>query len=307
MDASSSAGTAANEKRRRLAGILLMIVGSASFAAVDGISKILAETQSVAQIVWARYALAIPALLLMTPPAEWRRLLKTTRPGLQAVRGATPLTLSVMMVLGVHYLPLADATVILFAGPFIIVALSAPLLGERVVPASWIGVALGFAAVVIVAKPGFGELSAYALYPALAAVFYAFYQILSRSLGAKGERPNTTLAWTLLVGGVVATPFAIFMWEPLDLRGWLLMAALGTVFGIGQSLLIRAFTNAPAALLAPFGYAQVIAATIFGALVFDAVPDWATFVGIALLIAAGIYVARVGRVPAAPPEEAIGE
>jgi drug/metabolite transporter (DMT)-like permease len=131
--------------------------------------------------------------------------------------------------------------------------------------------------------------------------------MLSRSLGAKGEKPNTTLAFTLTIGAVVAAPFAILEWQPLDLRHWILMIALGAIFAVGQSLLIRAFTHAPAAVLAPFGYAQVIAATIFGVIVFDAVPDWATLTGIALLIAAGIYVARVGRAPAAPPEEAIGK
>ena len=155
------------------------------------------------------------------------------------------------MVLGVRYLPLADATAILFAAPFLIVALSMPLLGERVRPASWIGVAVGFVAVLIVARPGFGELSKYTVFPALAAVFYAFLQLITRRLGALGEKPTTTLAWTLLVGGVASTPVAILNWAPVSATAWFYMVALGTVFGVSQLILIRAFTYAPAGVLAP--------------------------------------------------------
>jgi len=281
-----------HERTRRLRGIALLVLSASLFAGVDGLSKLLADTQSVGQIVWARYVLALPVLILTTRPADWRTIFTTVRPGLQILRGVTPLTISGSMVMAVRYLPLAEATVILFAGPFLIVVLSRPFLGEPVRPASWIGVAVGFAAVLIVARPGFGTLSQYTLFPLAAAVFFALYQLITRRLGAAGERPNTTLAWTLAMGGLVATPVALFTWYPVTATGWLLMVALGTVFGLAQSLLIRAFTYAPASLLAPFSYAQVIAATILGIVVFGAIPDVWTFTGVALIIAAGVYVAR---------------
>ena len=281
-----------HERAERWRGIALMIVGASMFAGVDGVSKLLAETQSVGQIVWARYALALPVLILTTRPADLRTLFRTTRPGWQMLRGVTPLGISGSMVMAVHYLPLAEATVILFAGPFLIVALSRPFLGEPVRPASWIGVALGFTAVLIVARPGFGSLSQYTIYPLIAAVVFAFYNLITRRLGAAGERPNTTLAWTLAMGGLVATPIAALTWYPVTARGWLLMATLGTIFGLAQSLIIRAFAHASAGLLAPFGYAQVVAATIVSIIVFGAVPDAWTFAGVALIIVAGVYVAR---------------
>ena len=281
-----------DERARRLRGIALLVLSASLFAGVDGVSKLLADTQSVGQIVWARYALALPVLILTTRPADWAGLFRTARPRLQMFRGVSPLAISASMVMAVRYLPLAEATVILFAGPFLIVALSKPFLGEPVGAASWIGVAIGFLAVLIVARPGFSTLSGYALYPLAAAFFFAVYQLITRRLGAAGERPNTTLAWTLAMGGLVATPIAFFTWEPVTATDWLLMIALGTVFGLAQSLLIRAYTHAPASLLAPFSYAQLIAATIFGVIVFGAVPDVWTFAGIALIIAAGVYVMR---------------
>ncbi len=281
-----------HERSRRLRGIVLLVLAFTIFAGVDGLSKLLAETQSVAQIVWARYALALPVLFATLKPAERRGIYRTAHPRMQFARGITPLGISACMVFAVRYLPLADATVILFAGPFLIVALSKPFLGEPVHAASWIGVGLGFLAVLIVARPGFGSLSIYALFPLAAAFFSAFYQLFSRRLGAAGEQPNTTLAWTLTLGAIIATPFAILMWQPLDTRGWILMVALGLTFGFAQSLMIRAYSLAPAALLAPFTYAQIVSAAIFGVIVFGAVPDLATIAGIVLIIASGVWVMR---------------
>jgi drug/metabolite transporter (DMT)-like permease len=280
------------DRRAILRGIFLLIVSATLFGAVDGLSKILADTQSVAQIVWARYALAIPVILASVRPAEWTSLFRTERMGMQILRGLTPLGISVGMVLGVRYLPLADATVFLFAGPFIVVMLSAPLLGEHVPLSAWIGVGVGFLAVLIVARPGFGNLSYYAVFPLAGALFYAVLQLITRSLGASGEKATTTLAWTLVVGGLASTPFAAMNWAPVTPNEWFLMIGLGVVFGFSQLLMIRALTYAPAGVLQPFNYVQIISAAIFGIVVFGDVPDMWTVLGIVMIIGAGVYVVR---------------
>ncbi len=273
-------------------GIIFLLLAATCFGAVDAFSKLLASTQSVGQIVWARYALAFPVLLASMPPSEWRGTFRTGRPRLQIARGLTPLFVGVGMVLGVRYLPLADATAILFAGPFVILALSVPVLGERVSPSSWIGVGVGFVAVLIVARPGIGTLSKYTVFPALAAIFFAIYQLLTRQLAALGEKPTTTFAWTLLAGGVACTPVAVANWAPLSATAWLYMIGLGTVFGLAQIFIIRAFTYAPAGSLAPFNYFQIVSAVVFGLIVFGDVPDVWTLTGIVMIVGAGVYVAK---------------
>lgn len=278
-----------------LRGIVLVVLSASVFAGVDGISKALAETQSVWQIVWARYAIALPVLILLTPRPEWRDLFRTAAPLHQIGRGLTPIGVSVAMVLAVRYLPLAEATVILFAAPFLVVALAGPTLGEHVHPASWIGVAVGFVAVVIVARPGFGDVSIYALFPLAAALFYAVYQLATRSLSARGERPRTTLVWTLATGAAVATPLALLTWEPASGATWILMIALGLVFALAQFLMIQAFVHAPAGVLAPFAYAQIVAATVVGIVFFGDLPDAWTFLGVAMIIGAGVWLARSQR------------
>jgi drug/metabolite transporter (DMT)-like permease len=196
------------------------------------------------------------------------------------------------MVFGVHYLPLAEATVILFAAPFLVAGLSAPLLGEEVHASTWIAIAVGFLAVLIVARPGFGELSLFTLFPLVGAVFYAALQLITRRIAATGEHAETTLAWTLLTGIVVSTPFVIYFWQPLDIRGWTLMLGIGGTFGIAQLMMIRGFAHAPAALLTPLSYVQIVSATIFGVAVFHDVPDAWTLLGIVMIIGSGIYIVR---------------
>jgi drug/metabolite transporter (DMT)-like permease len=274
----------------KLRGILFLIIAVGCFGAVDGLSKMLIDTQSFGQIMLARYALSLPLLLAVTAPGKWPELFRTQSVMWQVIRGLLPVVIGGLMVFAVTYLPLAEATVILFAGPFFVVALSGWLLGERVSLSSWIGVAVGFLAVLIVARPGFDELSHYALFPAVAAVFYALFQLLTRRLGTSGEAPVTTLAWTLVVGNLVAIPLAIADWQPPSANGWMLILGLGITFGAGQYFLAKAFALAPANVLTPFTYFQILSAVVFGMVIFHDIPDAWTFLGIAMILAAGLYV-----------------
>ncbi|MEP0323966.1 MAG: DMT family transporter [Nitratireductor sp.] len=276
-------------------GIVLMIVAASLFACVDGFSKLLAETQSVGQIVWARYTMAVPVLFATTAPSHWRSLFRTSRPLAQLGRAFIPLGTSVTMVLSVRYLPLAEATVILFTAPFIVVLLSALVLKERVPMITWMAVIVGFAAVILVARPGFGTMSGYMVFPLIGALFFAAFQLVTRWLRAGGETAHTTLAWTLAVGAVISAPFAFLTWVPVSAEAWLLMAGLGIVFGLAQALMVRAYAHASAGVLTPFSYAQLVAAAIIGMVVFAAVPDVWTVVGIIMITIAGITVARARR------------
>lgn len=273
-------------------GILLLLGAVSLFAIIDGISKILAETHSLGQLMLARYALAVPVLLAMSPRSRWTSLLATRRPGQQILRALSPVCVGASMVLAVRYLPLADATAILFAGPFLVIVLSAPLLGERVGLASWIGVAVGFAAVLLVVRPGGSALSQYTVFPLVGAGFYAVFQLMTRWLAAAGEHPDTTLAWSLLTGLAVGAPLAAVTWVPPSPVAWLLMGVMGVVFGLAQALMARAYLHATASVLAPFTYVQVIAAALFGVVVLRTFPDALTLTGIAIIIAAGVLVVR---------------
>jgi drug/metabolite transporter (DMT)-like permease len=271
--------------------VLLLASGVTLFGVMDGLAKLLAGEYSIVQVVWARYAFAVPVILATARPAAWPDLLRCERPALQAARGLLPLLASVTVVVGLGLMPLADATAISFASPLLVVALSALLLGERVSVHSWAGVACGFAGIVLIVRPGAGALAWAALFPLATAFFFALYQVLTR-LVSRGDDPRVTLAWTVAVGLVLTTPLLPLHWHPVGETDWPLLGLSGVLFGLGQFLLIRAFAMAPAAVLAPFAYAQIVAAIVFGDVVFGDVPDPWTAVGTALVILAGVYVFR---------------
>src|SRR6185503_361287 len=130
---------------------------------------------------------------------------------------------------------LADVTAITFAAPLFVVALSWPMLGERVGFAAWLSVGLGFVGVFIVARPGLGTFTLAALFPLACALLFAFYQVLTR-LVSRGDAAATTLAWTILMGFVLTTPLLPFAWSPGSPVGWFLVILTGVMFGTGHFL-----------------------------------------------------------------------
>ncbi len=275
-----------------LRGISLLISGVTLFGAMDGLGKLLVGEYPVVQVIWARYAFAVPVVLMMTTPRAWPKLLRCERPWLQAGRGLLPLHASATVVVGLAFMPLADATAITFASPLFVVILSIPLLRERISVHSWIGVGCGFGGILVIVRPGAGTIAAAALLPLGTALFFALYQVLTRLVSRRDE-PIVTLAWTISIGLLTTTPALAFLWQqPASGEDWALMGLSGVLFGLGQFLLIRAFSIVPASVLAPFTYAQIVAAVVFGVLVFGDVPDRWAFLGTTLVILSGIYLLR---------------
>lgn len=279
-----------------LKAVLLLVTGVTLFGIMDGLGKFLADDHSVAQIVWARYAFAVPVILLASRPSTWPRLLQAERPTLQALRAVLPLVASFSVIVGLTLMPLADFTAISFASPLVVVALSAPLLGEGITRRSWVGVIVGFLGVLVIVRPGIGTISWAAAFPLATATAFALYQVMTRFV-SRGDDSIVTLSWTILVGLLVTSAIVPFQWQPVTASRWLLLVSSGVMFGLAHFLLIRAFAMAPASLLAPFTYAQIIAAIVFGIVVFAAVPDLWTTLGIVIVIGSGIYVlrAKAGR------------
>ena len=261
------------------------------FAVMDAMSKLLAETQSIVQIVWARYAFAVPVVLVTTPRAAWPSLLRVSSPLLQAVRGLMPALASFAVVAGLVFLPLAEVTALTFASPLLVVALSAPLLGERTTPHDWLGVVLGFIGILIIVRPGSATFAWAALLPLGCAACFALFQLTSRLVG-RSDHPSATLAWAILVGLVVTTPLLALDWRKPSLGATALMVGSGLCFGVSQYCLARAFRLAPAALLSPFTYTQIVPAVLLGLVLFGAVPDVWVAVGTLIVVGAGLYVLR---------------
>ena len=190
--------------------------------------------------------------------------------------------------LGLRYLPLADLHSVAAAAPLVVVALAIPLLGENVGWHRWAAVLLGFVGVLIIVRPGFGEVNEYIGIAILATILWGVYQAMSR-LVARYDGHNTTFIYTATIALVASCAVGPFFWQPFDWEdwGWLLLSA---VFGgAAHYFLIRATAAAEASLLQPFSYTLVLWATLLGFLVFGEYPDRWTIVGGVVIVAAGLY------------------
>ncbi len=258
------------------------------FVSMDTTAKYLIQDYSVVQVSWARYlvhGLLIAALLGRRLPTA----IRTRRLPLQLLRSSLLLAITLVYFVALSFIPLADATAIMASSPLILIALSVPLLGERVGMPRWLSVGAGFIGALIIIRPGLGVLQLAALLPLLSAIFYALYQIITRKLSST-EAPLTTLFYTASVGTVVTTLAIPFFWTTPDAQGWLLMGLIGILGSTGHFAMIKAFECAPATTIAPFGYTSLLWATGYGYIVFDEFPDTFTLTGGAIIVASGLYV-----------------
>lgn len=273
-----------------LQGILWLLGAGFVFVVMDATGKYLTSDYSTVQISWARFAFHIlTALLLIGLNRQGWSLLRSRRPGLQLWRSLMLAGATVCYFLAVRYIPLADAAAIGFVSPFILTVLSVPLLGEKVGARRWVAVLIGFVAVLLIIRPGFGMTHWAMLLPLAVAAFFALYQIATRLLGPIDDG-RTTLVYSGLIGFAVTTVALPIDWVWPDLVGWSLMIFMGVAGGISHFFMIRAFTLAPASMLAPFSYAQLVWATLIGYLVFGDFPDRWTLVGAAAITLAGLYI-----------------
>jgi drug/metabolite transporter (DMT)-like permease len=272
-----------------LRGILLMLAVGLSFTILDATAKHLTQSLPVLEIAWGRYLFHLAVLPLFLGGKSLRSAFRSTRPGLQIVRSSLLLGSTVFFFLAVKHIPLADATAIGFVSPLLVTCLSVPLLGEQVGIRRWIAVIIGFASVLIIIRPGFGMVHWAMSLPVLTAACFALYQITTRILSRSDGTP-TTYFFSATVGLAVTTACLPWQWVAPDFWGWLSLIFLGSAGGFSHYLLIRAFAIAPASLLAPFAYAQLIWSITIGYLWFDDFPDLWTIGGGAIICLSGLYV-----------------
>ncbi len=273
-----------------LVGIGLMCLAVTSFAVTDATAKWLGGHINVAMIIWARYVIHFVVSLVVFNPWTTPGLLRTRRPGLQLFRSALLFSCTALNFTALQYLQLDQTVSIMFSAPFFVAAFAGPLLGEWVGARHWAAITFGFAGILLVAQPGAGGIHPAALLSLAASICYALYAITTRML-AKYDSTPTTLFYSSLVGSVVASLPLPFLWEtPHDPLVYGALLELGVIAGGGHMLLIMAHRHAPAAILAPYLYIQIVAMVALGWLVFAQVPSLWTLAGAAIVVSSGIYL-----------------
>ena len=269
-------------------GVALTLASMLCFAAMDGISKHLAGALPIPQMLWVRYILFTALALVVLRPRGLRHVWRSGQPLLQGARAALLVIENGLFVLAFTMLPLADVHAIAAASPLIVIALSPPLLGERIGWRRWAAVAVGFAGVLVIVRPGFQQIGLPILIALGCALLWALYQVMVR-LCAATDGSDTTWLWSAVVGLVLTSAVGPFVWVWPDRAGWMWLIAIAGLGSLAHLALIHALTIAEASALQPYGYTLLLWAAVIGYLAFGDAPDRWTLAGGAVIAASGLY------------------
>jgi drug/metabolite transporter (DMT)-like permease len=270
-------------------GIVLILVSLLVFTVLDSSAKLVLQSLSLPTAAFFRYFFAFLISLLFILPRTGSGVFETAHPYLQGARGIMLAGSTMLNFVGLHHLQLAQTAAIFFTIPLWTCALSVPLLGEKVGVRRWAAVIVGFLGVLVIMRPGTDTFHWAMLFTLGASLIGAFYNILTRKVGGR-DRAETSLLYVGLFGSLGGILPAAFTWETPQGQEWLLLLGMGAAGALGHFLIIEAHRHAPASVLAPFIYTQIIWMTAAGYLLFGTFPDSWTLVGTAAVAASGIYM-----------------
>lgn len=270
-------------------GALAALLAFAIYATHDVVVKYLGSQYSAVQIIFFSVLLGFPLVTLMLMKDRTDGNLRPVHPWWTAVRTVSTVVTGVSAFYAFSVLPLAQTYAILFAAPLLITLLSIPILGERVGIRRGLAVVVGLVGVLIVLRPGAAPLSLGHLGALTAAVFSSLASVIVRKIG-KEERSAVLLLYPMVANFFVLGAALPFVYRPMPVEH-LGMLGIIALFGFVATLLvIAAYRQAEAVIVAPMQYSQMIWAAIFGALLFDETPDLFTVIGGGVIILSGIYI-----------------
>lgn len=282
----------------RFKAIGLMCLAITLFSCLDATGKYLLGTLHfpAAQVVWIRFLGQLLLIVLVVAVVRVPSLVESARPGHQLLRSCLLMGSTVGNFLALKYLRLDQTTSIAFLAPLTVALLAGPFLGEWVGWRRLTAIVVGFCGILIVVRPGIAAVHPAMLYSFLGMLSYAFFILITRWLAAY-DPPEVTLFYSLFAGATLAAPFAIHAWMwPTDAFAWALLISTGIWGGIGHYVFILAYRLAPASVLAPFIYLQLLSMVVLGYLIFGDLPDRWTIAGSAVVMLSGLYLVHRERV-----------
>ena len=271
-------------------GIILMCSAMMVMAMQDGVSRHLAGEYNVLMVVMIRYWFFAAFVLAVArrQAGSIRAAARTRQPWLQAFRGALLAFEICVMIAAFVLLGLVESHAIFASYPLIVAALSGPVLGEAVGWRRALAIVVGFIGVLVILQPGRNVFQWEAGVALASALLFALYTLLTR-YAARKDTAATSFFWTGTVGAVVITIIGIWSWEPMSGPDWAWMALLCVFGATGHYLLIRTYEVSEASAVQPFAYLQLVFASLIGIVVFEEALDVHTFVGAAIVVAAGLF------------------
>ena len=284
-----------------LKGMAIMAACMLLLPGMDAIAKVMAvdHGMSPAQVTFYRFLFQFICCLPLLIVVSGKAAFQAKRPMMNLLRGALHAAASLLFFTAVKYMPLADVFAIYFVEPFMLTAMSAFFLRERVGWRRWSAIVIGFGGAMIVIQPSFEIFGWTAFLPVACAFLFSLYLFMNRAIGSS-DTPLVMQTWagaggTLFMG--VAVLFGHSMGSvdfrpslPQSVDGLALLVLLGSMSGFLHLFVVRAFRMAPLSLLAPFQYFEIISATVLGYLLFREFPDLSKWFGIAIIVASGLFI-----------------
>ena len=276
-------------KERPVFGAVLMMLGMLTFPFGDAAVKYLSSDYTAIGLTWARFVIGaivlVPLSLLFAGRVVRldRRLVAE-----QSVRAVLIVAATLLFIVSVSRIPLADAIGAYLIGPLVASALAYFLLGESFSVRRGLAVLVGFSGAMIIVRPGVSMETGY-LYALSAGACFGAFLVASRAC-TRSVHPFAAVAYQTIIGALVLAPFGVsILWEfRVEHAGLLALTGLGSA--LANVFVVLALTMAPATLLAPLVYVEIIGAAILGYLIFGDVPSLQTTGGIVLIVLAGLVL-----------------
>jgi len=272
-------------------GVFLTLAAVLCFASMDTTVKYLAQSYNIPLIVAIRYIVNTLFIVAVFAPSQGKQIIKTQRTGLVLVRALCLTVMSLLVGLALKVMPVAEMIAISFLTPLTVALVARPLLGETIGFLGWLATITGLAGVMFIAQPGNGLDTHGVLLMLSAILFNTLYQLLSRVL-APTETTVALLFYTSLVGAIIFGLTLPWAWYGMKPSAWqlFLFISTGITGGIGHYLFTAAYRYAPATVIAPITYFQLLWAGLFGWLVFGDLPTAWSLVGMVLVIFSGLLM-----------------
>ena len=267
---------------------LLMILAVLFFTLMDATAKELSQRYHPIQVIWARYFFQLLLTVILLAP-RLSKLMVTKHPKMQVVRSLFLFGGTMGFFTSIALMPLAAATAIFEVGPLFITIAAFFVLGERVGPRRIMAVFLGLLGAMVIIRPGSDAFTPVAILPMFAAACYAGYAISSRALGHQ-EDQWTNFIYTGLIGTILISVMAPFVWQTPLMIDWLWFCAIGSLGMIAHLLLLRSLMLGEASFVAPFAYVSMAFSALWGFVFFAEVPDIFVFVGVTIITGAGLFI-----------------
>ncbi|CAB3827524.1 DMT family transporter [Achromobacter mucicolens] len=289
----------ASTARGPMIGVLLLVLSMWTLSCLDASGKwVMNAGVPLLVLSWVRYAIHLVLVLALVLPARGMRVLRSTKPREQLIRGGSMFLATLMFFTTLSYIPQAEATSINFLAPLLVLSLAPWILKEPARMSRFVAAGIAFVGVLIVIRPGGGLHPVGTIFGLLTACCFTAQFIATRRVA--GDDPFTSLIWSGAVGTIcltLALPFilppALPVLQALSAFDWMVLISTGITGCVGHLFQIAAYRRAPASTLAPFIYLQIISATSVGWLVWGHFPDPLTWLGIAIICASGVGIGMI--------------